>query len=107
MIFTRSVLRVQYADYARYRPYLRVDFRYRSAYCLRHEGHNGGEANFCIDHHRPVRGPHGRPDLEGDYSTLYYTCCECNQNKGDTWPSAKQLAEGKRFLDPCQPEDDH
>ena len=107
MIFTRSTSPKQFSDYAKYRPYLRVDFCYRCAYCLRQEGHNGGEANFCIDHHQPVRGAFGKPDLECEYTNLYYTCCECNENKADKWPTEAQRQKGYRFLNPCQPEDDH
>jgi len=107
MVFIRTVPPRKYADYTRYRPYLRKDFRYRCAYCLRQEGHNGGEANFCIDHHRPMRGPFGRPDLQRDYANLYYVCCECNENKADHWPTEAELQQGLRFIDPCQPGDDH
>jgi hypothetical protein len=60
-----------------------------------------------IEHHRPQKGKYGRPDLVSAYENLYWCCQECNQNKGDTWPSPEKYAEGKHFLDPCQPEDDH
>ena len=40
------------------------------------------------------------------YNNLYWTCAECNQNKGDTWPSPSEEARGERFLDPCRAEDD-
>ena len=49
---------------------------------------------FAIDHHRPRRGDSARPDLENDYINLYWTCGECNQNKGHTWPTAAETARG-------------
>jgi|SRR5579871_663693 len=107
MIFKRSVPSIQYTDYTEYRPLLRQDFRYRCAYCLRHEGHNGGEANFHIDHFRPINGPFKRPDLKCVYTNLYYCCSECNENKADQWPDTELEEQGFRLLDPCQPEDDH
>jgi hypothetical protein len=107
MVFERTKPIRKYADYARYRPHLRVDFRHRCAYCLRHEGHNGGEANFCIDHRWPVRGEFGRLDLENIYENLYYACCECNENKADHWPTPDQLQQGYQFIDPCEPSGDH
>jgi hypothetical protein len=107
MFFTRSVPPKTFADYTQYRPLLRQDFRYRCAYCLRHEYFLGGEAGCCIDHHRPVHGKYARPDLIADYGNLYWCCRECNENKGDAWPDLEAYARGWRFLDPCLPEDDH
>lgn len=107
MVFTRRVLTRTYSDYTRYRRFLRPDFLYRCAYCLRHEYFVGGEAGCVIDHHRPQGGPYARPDLVCFYANLYWCCNECNTIKGDTWPSPEDYEAGRRFLDPCQPEDDH
>lgn len=107
MFFTRSVPKRRYRDYTRYRDLLRQDFQYRCAYCLIHEFHNGGAANFAIDHHRPVRGSYARPDLAGEYANLYWCCSECNQNKADCWPAPQQEAQGFRWIDPCEPWGEH
>ena len=107
MFFTRSVPKRRYRDYTRYRDLLRRDFRYRCAYCLIHEFHNGGAANFAIDHHRPIRGAYARPDLAGEYKNLYWCCSECNQNKADRWPAPQQEALGFRWIDPCELWGDH
>lgn len=107
MIFLRSVPRRLYADYTRYRPLLRRDFRYRCAYCLTHEFYVGGEAGCEIDHHRPVNGRFARPDLVNVYENLFWCCRECNQNKGDIWPSDAEQSQRQHFLDPCRAEDDH
>ena len=107
MVFTRRILARTYTDYTRYRPFLRQDFRHRCVYCLRHEFFLGGEAGCEIDHHRPQRGSSARPDLISVYENLYWCCVECNQNKGDTWPSLVEYARGQHFLDPCLPHDDH
>jgi hypothetical protein len=107
MIFHRRVPPKRFAEYSRYRPHLRLDFQYRCAYCLRHEYYLGGEAGCCIDHYRPVSGLYGRPDLVAEYDNLYWCCRECNENKGDAWPSLELYVNGYRFLDPCNSEDDH
>lgn len=107
MVFPRRILTRTYSDYTRYRPFLREDFRFRCAYCLRNEFFVGGEAGCVMDHHRPQGGPYGRPDLVSVYENLYWCCNECNSLKGDTWPSPLQYAAGRRFLDPCQPDGDH
>jgi hypothetical protein len=107
MHFVRSAPKRSYRNYASYRPLLRHDFLYRCAYCLTHEYFLGGEANFVIDHRRPRNGEYARPDLANDYTNLYYACNECNQNKGDAWPSPTQEAEGYAWIDPCDAEGDH
>ena len=107
MYFSRSVPVRKFADFRRYRRLLRHDFLFRCAYCLRHELFLGGESGCTIDHHRPHAGPNRRPDLASVYDNLYWCCRECNENKGVTWPSAAEFAAGWRFLDPCQPADDH
>jgi 5-methylcytosine-specific restriction endonuclease McrA len=107
VLFHRTVPSVLYADYTRFRPLLRQDFRFRCAYCLTHEFYVGGEAGCEIDHHRPQNGPFARPDLVNVYENLFWCCRECNQNKGDAWPTPDEYAAGRRFLDLCRPEDDH
>jgi hypothetical protein len=107
MIFTRSTPERRYSDYTQYRGRLRRDFQHRCATCLTHEFFLGGEAGFQIDHYRPIRGVHARPDLESVYTNLYWACTECNQNKADIWPDDGDYALGNRFIDPCQEWGDH
>lgn len=107
MIFTRSLPEREYADYTQYRPLLRRDFDHRCAYCLTQEFFLGGEAGFEIDHHHPVNGSLGRPELVAVYANLYWSCAECNQNKSDTWPSDEEYAQRHRFIDPCEEWGDH
>lgn len=107
MIFTRSAPYRNYRDYTKYCLHLRLDFQYRCAYCLTHEYHNGGEANFEIDHHRPLKGPRSRPDLAAVYSNLYWSCRECNSNKADAWPDEMEYDDGFRYIDPCEEWGDH
>ena len=52
-------------------------------------------------------GSLARPDLATAYSNLFWCCRECNENKGDSWPSPEQSSRGQRFLNACNPEDDH
>ncbi len=107
MLFIRSSPPA-FAHYSDYREFLRIDFRYRCAYCLTHEGHFPHEqANFQIDHHRPRHGKYARPDLENDYTNLYWSCGVCNQRKSSTWPSLEQEAAGQKWIDPCEPWGDH
>jgi hypothetical protein len=70
-----------YASYDGYRPWLRDEFTFRCAYCLKREqwGHETGE--FDIDHFQPQRL---RPDLAADYENLVYACRRCNIVKSDS-----------------------
>ena len=110
MIFRRSLDVPLLSDYRQYRDfYLRPDFLYRCAYCLTHEFYflqgDGGE----IDHFRPLHaGEHNFTHLKNAYSNLYWTCGRCNHEKGSTWPTDAESADGFRFLDPCtEDHDDH
>lgn len=107
MIFTRNPPKQKYRDYTRYRPSLRRDFKNRCAYCLTHEFFVGGEAGFQIDHYRPQKGAYARPDLVAEYTNLYWSCSECNGNKGEVWPSPEDESQGFCYIDPCTPEGDH
>lgn len=107
MIFIRSVPSRKFGNYRNYRSQLRSDFQNRCAYCLTHEYFLGSDANFVIDHRKPINGKFSRPELENDYANLYWTCNECNQNKADNWPSEEERLEGFDWIDPCDEEGDH
>ena len=110
MIFQRSDSVPQFSRYQDYRPYLRVDFQHRCAYCLTYEHYFlDGEAGE-IDHHRPLHPP---ASLEKDfsilanaYSNLYWSCPRCNLYKGNLWPTDEEYERGERFLDPCTEDHD-
>jgi hypothetical protein len=95
--FSRSPNPPSYSDYEKYRQLLRVDFRYRCAYCERTESYLRGDEVFEIDHFKPRRFK----ELVARYQNLYYSCQKCNRYKSDTWPSDTELSEGFRFSDPC------
>lgn len=85
-------------DYRRYKPYLRLDFERRCAYCHIPERRNGPSRNYAVDHFRPKSRPEFK-HLRAVYTNLYYVCFTCNDYKGSHWPSAE---EADRLLDPCE-----
>ncbi len=89
-----------FSDYRKYKPYLRLDFVHRCAYCTIHEYDWGSSINFDIDHFRPKSNKRFT-SLECAYSNLYYSCNRCNRLKWQTWPTDEQFARGERFIDPC------
>ena len=62
---------------------------------------------FEIDHFRPQNGACARPDLKAVYSNLYWSCRECNSNKGDVWPNPQDFELGLCFIDSCTADGDH
>ena len=87
-------------NYRQYKPYLRLDFEKRCAYCHIPELRYGTPGNFHIDHFRPKSHP-GFRDLICQYSNLYYVCRDCNTYKGSAWPADALQDLGFFFLDPC------
>jgi 5-methylcytosine-specific restriction endonuclease McrA len=90
-----------YANYESFRPWLRDEFTFRCAYCLKREQWGQLTGEFDIDHFLPRRI---RPDLVNQYANLVYACRRCNAVKqrlsiGDPFvilraPRIKTLADG-------------
>jgi len=87
-----------YSDYSNYKPYLRLDFRWRCCYCGVRERKWGGQSHFAVEHFQPKKL---FPLLETTYSNLYYACDKCNGCKWRWWPNPADIAAGRRFFDPC------
>jgi hypothetical protein len=68
-----------YAEYESYRPWLRDEFDFRCAYCLKRETWGQITGEFELDHFQPQSlFPQGRVD----YQNLVYACRRCNAVKG-------------------------
>lgn len=68
-----------WADYRRYRPWLRDEFSFRCVYCLNRERWMDVRRGYQIDHFIPKKI---RSDLRADYDNLLYLCAACNNLKG-------------------------
>jgi HNH endonuclease len=69
-----------YAAYERYRPWLRDEFDFRCAYCLKRETWGQVTGEFELDHFEPQSL---NPKLSLDYLNLVYACRRCNAVKRD------------------------
>ena len=85
-----------------YVTYLRALFRHRCAYCLTPDDRLGGEEGMNVDHFLPESR---RRDLRLAWANLYYSCDVCNNRKSD-YPTAEEVAQGMRFVDPCAEDPD-
>ena len=96
--FRRSHNPKTYLRYQSYRSLLAHDFNHQCAYCEMTEGYLWTAAAFGIDHFRPFKS---FPELECEYTNLYYCCNSCNSYKGSTWPDPAATLAGEGFADPC------
>jgi hypothetical protein len=69
-----------YAGYESYRPWLRDEFAFRCAYCLKRETWGQVTSEFELDHFAPQALS---PQLGLDYLNLVYACRRCNAVKRD------------------------
>jgi len=67
-----------YADYERFRPWLRDEFAFRCVYCLLREQWIIRSGGFAVEHFLPVSRA---PDAATDYDNLLYACTACNLAK--------------------------
>ena len=68
----------EYSAYESYRPWLRDEFDFRCAYCLKRETWGQVTSEFELDHFEPqsLESP-----LRLDYLNLVYACRRCNAVK--------------------------
>ena len=72
---------------------VRQRYQHACGYCGVTEAAVGGE--LTVDHYRPRTAGGGDDD-----DNLVYACMKCNQYKGEFWPDAEDLAQGRRVLHP-------
>jgi hypothetical protein len=69
-----------YSSYERYRSWLRDEFTFRCAYCLKREAWGTVTGDFEVDHFQPQSLA---PNLKLNYVNLVYACRRCNLIKLD------------------------
>jgi hypothetical protein len=85
-VHTRRLSPGPYTHYKTYKPYLRTEFENKCIYCRRPDtNHPNDKDAFGVDHYWPQQH---FPDLECDYSNLYYACNKCNSYKDDYFPAS-------------------
>jgi uncharacterized protein (TIGR02646 family) len=82
------------ASYQDYRPALRWDFWYSCAYCTLSEVEAAG-IGFEIDHFLPQSR---YPELDREYTNLYWSCRHCNRHKSSFAPTKVQSVRGQEIL---------
>lgn len=86
-----------YANYTRYKPFLKQEFTSQCVYCRLPDGLKG-EDGFSVDHYRPQSK---FPELVTTYGNLFYACRCCNRRKGAFWPADAQWRAKQFIPNPC------
>jgi len=82
-----------WADYQKYRPWLRDEFAFRCVYCLDREVWRDMRERLHIDHFQPQAL---QPGLRCEYTNLFYLCPACNGLKRDSLlPNPCEVALGE------------
>lgn len=92
---------LQYKDYKRYKPFLRIDFNGHCGYCHADDTFLGGKMVYHVDHFAPQKK---FPNLKITYANLVYACPYCNRYKSNDWPSddaTRNVVDDKGYIDPC------
>ena len=79
-----------YKNYPSYRPWLRDEFMFRCAYCLKRETWGQVTREFELDHFKPQKF---NPEKKLDYKNLVYSCQRCNGVK-----SSKKVPDPFKLL---------
>jgi len=82
----------KYSNYRRYKPVLKKEFYGRCIYCRKPTLPTDDPSSFHVEHYRPKSK---FPNLECEYTNLYYSCAACNRNKGT------YLSDTLRVVNPC------
>lgn len=94
---TRTQTPYPYKNYSDYKPSLRIEFAKTCVYCRTPD--NLSEKNYyAVEHYKPKSI---FPQLETEYTNLYYSCGHCNSKKGEFWPTDNELRLGIFIPNPC------
>ncbi len=85
----------QFSKYGDFKPFLKREFEGKCVYCCKLDLHQDPSA-FNTEHYKP-KNKKMFPDLETEYTNLFYSCAACNRRKGTYWHEDPKL----RVLNPC------
>lgn len=97
IIHARKLSPGPFTVYRTYKKHLKIEFDGNCVYC-RMPDSLSEEKSYAVEHYRPKQK---FPNLETEYSNLYYSCCDCNSHKGVFWPNENQESLGIFIPNPC------
>jgi len=96
-IHKRTEFPKQYKRYQAYKKYLQIEFNHICVYCRMPDFFSEVDS-YAVEHYRPINK---FPELETEYTNLYYSCCQCNSHKGKFWPTKEDDHSGRFIPNPC------
>lgn len=86
-----------YSNYRTYKKYLREEFDAACVYCRMPDSLSEMKS-YAVEHYKPKSK---FPELETEYSNLFYSCCSCNSYKGSFWPEETHKKLEQFIPNPC------
>lgn len=74
------------SNYKDWKEDLSIEGREQCVYCSINIKSFGGIRNFHVEHYKP-KAKDKFPELENEFSNLFFACSICNCFKGDDWPN--------------------
>jgi hypothetical protein len=88
--------------YRDWKEELSIEGKNQCVYCSINLNSFGGIRNFHVEHYRP-KAQGKFPELENDYSNLFFACSICNCFKSDDWPNEPSATfDNHAFPDPSK-----
>jgi hypothetical protein len=90
------------SQYSDWKEDLSIEGKNQCVYCAININSYGGIRNFHVEHYRP-KSKDKFPELENEFSNLFFACSICNCFKGDDWPNEpSNELDNKAFPDPSK-----
>lgn len=88
--------------YSHWKEHLSIESKNQCVYCAININSFGGIRNFHVEHYRP-KAQNLFPELENEYTNLFFACSICNCFKGDDWPNEpSSKLDNNSFPDPSK-----
>ena len=90
---------IRYSDW---KEDLSIEGKNQCVYCAIHVNSFGGIRNFHVEHYKH-KAKDKFPELENEYSNLFFACSICNCFKSDDWPNdPSPKLDNNSFPDPSK-----
>lgn len=90
------------SQYRDWKEDLSIEGKNQCVYCAINTNSYGGIRNFHVEHYRP-KAKDKFPELENEFTNLFFACSICNCFKGDDWPNEpSNKLDNNAFPDPSK-----
>jgi hypothetical protein len=87
--------------YSDWKEALSIEGKQQCVYCTIGIKPFGGLRNFHVEHYRP-KAKDKFPELENEFTNLFFACSICNGFKSDDWNEPSQSLDNNSYPDPSK-----